>query len=311
MTNMEVTTGSAVASPIDGEMFETFRPYLFSIAYRILGSASEAEDIVQDAYLRAMGSARTDIASPKAFLSTIVTHLCLDALKSARVTRESYVGPWLPEPVPTQNLLSPAESAEQADDISLAFLVLLERLAPEERVAYVLREAFDETYDQIATILGKSVAATRQLAHRARERVNDGRPRFSVSRTEHESLTSQFLTAAREGDLLTLIAGLMPDVVLLTDGGGKAQAARRPIRGAEAVARGAVGTLAKLAAGTRFTVASINGQPGVLQWDGQNLVSAAVLDLVGDRIQTILVVVNPDKLRYLARYVTPPATETR
>src|SRR5215218_1855656 len=227
MTQIEVMNDSSVAGPIDAEVFETFRPYLFSIAYRLLGSASEAEDVVQDAYLRALGSARTDIASPKAFLSTIVTHLCLDALKSARVTRESYVGPWLPEPVPTQNLLSPAESAEQADDISLAFLVLLERLAPEERVAYVLREAFDESYDQIATILGKSVAATRQLAHRARERVNDGRPRFSVSRTEHESLTSQFLTAAREGDLPTLIAGLMPDVVLLTDGGGKAQAARR------------------------------------------------------------------------------------
>jgi len=305
-----VMTDSPVAGPIDAEVFETFRPYLFSIGYRLLGSASEAEDVVQEAYLRALGSARTDIASPKAFLSTIVTHLCLDALKSARVTRESYIGPWLPEPVPTQNLLSPADSAEQADEISLAFLLLLERLAPEERVAYVLREAFDESYDRIASILGKSVAATRQLAHRARERVQEQRPRFPVSRAEHERVTSRFLTAAREGDLQTLISGLMPDVVLLTDGGGIVRAAQRPIVGADAVARGASGNLAKQPLDTRFVTAEINGQPGIVQWLGQELISAGVFELVGDRIQRILIVVNPDKLRYLARYVTPPSAET-
>lgn len=306
--NTDLMSDTPTSLPIGGDEFEAFRPYLFSIAYRLLGSASEAEDIVQDAYLRALAKANAEIDSPKAYLSTIVTHLCLDALKSARATRESYLGPWLPEPVLAQNVISPAESAEQADDISLAFLLLLERLSPEERVAYVLREAFDESYDRIAAIIGKSVAATRQMAHRARERVHEQRPRFAVSRAEHERATNRFLTAAREGDLQTLIAGLMPDVVLLTDGGGVVTAAQRPIVGADAVARGASGAIAKLPLDTRFVFADINGQPGVLQWLGQDLISAGVFEMAGDRIQTIMIVVNPDKLRYLARFVTPPGT---
>jgi RNA polymerase sigma-70 factor (TIGR02957 family) len=293
---------------IEADEFESLRPYLFSIAYRMLGSASEAEDIVQDAYLRLRAAAPNEIVSPKTYLGTIVTRLSLDQLKSARLARTSYHGPWLPEPVPTSDLAAtPDETAERRDDVSLAFLILLERLTPEERAAYVLREAFDEPYDRIASILGKSVAATRQLAHRAREHVADGRPRFAASPTEQERLTERFLAAAQGGDLRGLTEVLATDVTLWSDGGEKALAARRPIEGREAVARWILGIAAKLPAGTRFSVEPINGGLGVLTWIGTELAAVTVLDVAADEIRGIRAVVNPDKLAYLTRRVSPPA----
>jgi RNA polymerase sigma-70 factor (ECF subfamily) len=304
-----MATGSRGGSrtPIDADEFESLRPYLFSIAYRLLGSASEAEDVLQDAYLRLRSATADDIASPKAYLGTVVTRLSLDRLKSARLARTSYHGPWLPEPVPTVDLApTPDEAAERREEISLAFLVLLERLTPEERAAYVLREAFGEPYDQIAAMLGKSVAAVRQLAHRARDRIADGRPRFAASRAEQERLTARFLAAAREGDFRALTDALASDVTLWSDGGDKALAARRPIVGRDAVARWLAGILAKLPADGRFSVEQINGGLGVLTWLGSALVSATMLDVAAGRVRGIRVVVNPDKLDYLARRVAVP-----
>ena len=294
------------------DQFELYRRYLFSIAYRLLGSASEAEDVVQDAYLRFVTKAPAEVASVKAYLSTVVTRLSLDALKSARLARESYVGPWLPEPVPTDQVLSPPELAERADDVSFAFLLLLERLTPEERVVFVMREAFDEPYDQIATTIGKSVAATRQLAHRAREHVNDDRPRYAVSSAEHEAMTMRFLAAAREGDLQAMIEQLAPDAVTISDGGGRVLAAVRPIVGADRVARGAIGVMSKLLPEARFVAAEFNGQRGVVQWVGSTLVGATVVFYrEDDLIQSVMTVVNPDKLRYFAQFVQPPEDEER
>jgi RNA polymerase sigma-70 factor (ECF subfamily) len=294
-------------TPIAAEDFESLRPYLFSMAYRLLGSASEAEDVVQDAYLR-LGTAKADeIASPRAYLGTIVTRLCLDHLKSARVARESYLGPWLPEPVPTADLdPTPDEAVERREEISLAFLLLLERLTPEERAAYVLREAFDEPYDQIASVLGKSVAATRQLAHRARAHVAGGRSRFPASPREQERLTERFLAAAQRGDIQALTEAMATDVTLWSDGGDKALAARRPIAGRDAVARLLIGLMANLPADAHFSLAAINGGTGVLLWVGGELFSATTLDVAGDRVQGIRTVVNPDKLAYLARRTSAP-----
>jgi RNA polymerase sigma-70 factor (TIGR02957 family) len=305
----EVTDNIATAGLAGAEArrFEALRPYLFAIAYRLLGSASEAEDVVQDAYLRVHETPAVDVASPKAYLAAVVTRLCLDRLKSARTTRETYLGPWLPEPVPTADLEpSPAEVAERREEISLAFLVLLERLSPEERAAYVLHEAFDEPYDEIAAVLGKSVPATRQLAHRARARIADDRPRFSASPEEQRRLTERFLAAARDGDLRALTDVLAADVTLWADGGPKARAARRPIVGSDAVARWLVGIVAKAPVESRVDFAAINGGVAALHWVGGELTSATTIDVLDGRIQAIRAVVNPDKLAYLARRLAPP-----
>ncbi len=294
------------ARGVDAQAFEELRPYLFGIAYRMLGSAADAEDVVQDAYLRLARLAPPDIRSPKAYLSAVVTRLCLDRLKSSKAERLAYRGPWLPEPVLTADLEPGPEAAtEWREEISLALLVLLERLTPEERATYVLREAFDYPYDEIAAILGKSVPAARQLAHRAREHVGD-RPRFVTSSRDQHRLAERFLGAARQGDMPALIATLAADVTGWSDGGAKARAARRPILGRDAVARCEVGLHRKLYRDTYPTIAGINGGIGVLLWSRTKLVNVRVLDVNEGRIQAVYSIVNPDKLTHLGRRLGAP-----
>lgn len=282
--------------------FEALRPYLFAVAYRMLGSGSDAEDVVQDAYLRYQAAPRDDVRSPKAFLTTLVSRLCLDRLKSARAQRERYVGPWLPEPVPTADAdPGPLPTVERREAVSLAFLVLLERLAPEERAAYVLREAFDYGYDEIAGVLGKTPAATRQLVHRARERVAAGRPRFAAAPAEQRLLTERFLAACERGDLASLTAVLAPNVVSWSDGGPTVKAARLPIPGRERVARFLAGLLRQAPAGFRAEPVELNGGAALLLWNGDALHGVLALDGQDGLIEELRFVLNPDKLAYLRR----------
>ncbi|HZN89253.1 MAG TPA: RNA polymerase sigma-70 factor [Thermoleophilaceae bacterium] len=286
------------------EEFDELRPAAFAIAYRMLGSVSEAEDVVQEGFLR-LHRAREDgqrIESPRAYLSTVVSRLALDQLRSARVRRETYVGEWLPEPLVASADEDPARKVEMADSLSLAFLVLLESLSPEQRAAFLLREVFDEPYDHIAEIVGTSEQNARQLAARARRHVDEGRPRFEVSREQRDELADRFFDAAEEGDLEGLEELLAHDVVLHGDGGGKAPALARAVHGRARVAR----TLhAWASAGARFGGITwqreeVNGQPGarVLDRDGK-LISVLILDVAEGQIQSVSSIVNPDKLGHL------------
>jgi RNA polymerase sigma-70 factor (TIGR02957 family) len=286
------------------DVLEEVRPAAFAIAYRMLGSVSEAEDVVQEALLRLHraeeGGER--IQSPRAYVSTVATRLAIDQLRSARARRETYVGEWLPEPLVASADEDPARHAEMADSLSLAFLVLLESLSPEQRAAFLLREVFDEPYARIAEIVGTSEQNARQLAARARRHVEERRPRFEASREQRERLASRFFAAAEEGDLEGLEELLAHDVVLHGDGGGKAPALARPLHGRSRVAR----TLVNWArAGARlggFAVrrVEVNGQPGAifLDKDGK-VISVMALDVAGAQVQGVRSVVNPDKLRHL------------
>ena len=284
--------------------FDALRPAAFAIAYRMLGSVSEAEDVVQEGFLR-LHRAHTGgerIESPRAYLSTVVSRLALDQLRSARVRRETYVGEWLPEPLVIGADDDPARKAEMADSLSLAFLVLLESLSPEQRAAFLLRDVFDEPYDRIAEIVGTSEQNARQLATRARRHVEQRRPRFEASREQQEELATRFLAAAEEGDLEGLEELLAHDVVLRGDGGGKAPAAARAVHGRARVARMLIAGFR--AATTRFGVSMrrerVNGQPGLLFLDGDDrLVGVVSLDVAEGQIQGVSAVVNPDKLQHL------------
>jgi len=288
---------------------ETLRPYLFSIAYRMLGDASEAEDMVQETFLRFYASARDDVDSPKAYLATVITRLCLDHLKSARVTRAAYHGPWLPSPVLTADLApGPEEQATGRDDVSLAFLVLLERLTPHERAAFVLREAFDYRYDDIAEVLGNSSAAARKLVQRARERVGQAERRRCVAGDHQQRLTERFLEAARRGDLSRLEDVLAADVTSWVDGGAEVRAARRPIVGRTNVARQQAGLLTKIFPGLTFSFHSLNGVDGILWWDGETLVNAMSIEMSDGVITGLYSVLNPIKLAHLRERVTPPTS---
>jgi RNA polymerase sigma-70 factor (TIGR02957 family) len=285
------------------EEFDQLRPSAFAIAYRMLGSVSEAEDIVQEGFLR-LHRAREGgerIESPRAYLSTVVSRLSLDHLRSARVRRETYVGEWLPEPL-AASADDPARKAEIADSLSLAFLVLLESLSPEQRAAYLLHEVFDEPYDHIAQIIGTTEPNARQLAARARRHVDERRPRFEVSRQQREELANRFFAAAEEGDLQGLEELLAHDVVFRGDGGGKAPAAARAVHGRAKVARLLVRGLRVLArvAGVTVHREAMNGQPAAqfLDSDGR-LIAVAVLDIAEGQIQGVSAIANPDKLRHL------------
>jgi RNA polymerase sigma-70 factor (ECF subfamily) len=285
------------------EEFNVLRPSAFAIAYRMLGSVSEAEDAVQEGFVR-LYRARAGgerIESPRAYLSTVVSRLSLDQLRSARVRRETYVGEWLPEPLLASADDDPARKAEMADSLSLAFLVLLESLSPEQRAAFLLREVFDEPYDRIAEIVGTSEQNARQLAARARRHVRERRPRFEASREQQEELATRFFAAAEEGDLQGLEELLAHDVVLRGDGGGKAPALKRAIHGRARVARTLIGGLR---AATRFGITTrreeINGQPGALVVDREGrLIAVMSLDVADGEIQGVSSIVNPDKLRHL------------
>ena len=287
-----------------GEEFDELRRSAFAIAYRMLGSVSEAEDIVQEGFLR-LHRAREGgerIQSPRAYLSTVVTRLALDQLRSARVRRETYVGEWLPEPLMTSADDDPARQAEMADSLSLAFLVLLESLSPEQRAAFLLHEVFDEPYDRIAEIIGTSEQNARQLATRARRHVQERRPRFQASREQQDELATRFFAAAEDGDLEGLEKLLAHDVVFRGDGGGKAPAAARAIHGRARVARALIAGLRASArfGGITLRRQEVNGQPGALFLDREGrLISVAILDIADGQIQGVSEIVNPDKLRHL------------
>jgi RNA polymerase sigma-70 factor, ECF subfamily len=271
--------------------FEAERGRLFAIAYRMLGSAAEAEDVVQEAWLRAQSAGAVD--SPRAWLATVVTRLCVDQLKSARARREQYVGPWLPEPVATD------EHETDRESISLAFLVLLERLSPVERAVYLLHEVFDYSHAETAAIVGKDEAAARQIFHRAREHVVAGRPRFARSREEHARLVGEFVAAVGRGDVAGLAALLAEEATAWTDSGGKARAARKPVRGADAVSRFFVGLVRKgNAAAFDVSMGDVNGWPALLLHQHGTLVQVVTFETDGERIHGVRVVLNPDKLAH-------------
>ena len=273
------------------ETYESLRPLSFSIAYRMLGSVAEAEDVVQESLLRLH---RADaIEHPKAFVATVTTRLSIDVLRSARARREAYVRPWLPEPLVT-------ESRPDDESVSMALLVTLEALTPVERAVFLLHDVFDYGYDEIAEIVGKSRDNCRQLALRARRHVEQRRTRFEPSREQREALAARFFEAVREGDLDGLVGLLAEDAVATGDGGGKAPARKTPLRGGVKVARFLLGLmrLAERAAYT-FEFTEINGAPGAVIREDGRVISVLVLEFADGRIAEILSVANPDKLRHL------------
>jgi RNA polymerase sigma-70 factor (TIGR02957 family) len=285
---------------VDTSHFAEYRPLMFSIAYRMTGSVSDAEDIVQEAFLRASKDA--DVSSPKAYLATITTRLAIDHLRSARVRRESYVGTWLPEPLVGNSEPDPAELAETSDSLSMAFLVLLESLTPAERAVFLLREVFGYDYKEIADTTGKTEAACRQTFTRARRRIDEGRVRFETTRAEGEELTSLFLAAASGGDMAGLLQRLAPDVVFYGDSGGRGETTFiAPVFGRDQVAevvRLQVERTLQLGASLRPT--RVNGQPGVLACDSEDgLIAVIAFDVAGGQIQAIRTVANPEKLRHI------------
>ena len=277
------------------ETFGPNRPLLFAIAYRMLGSVMDAEDMVQETFLRWQSA--VNVRSPKSYLSTIVTRLCIDHLRSARVQRDEYVGPWLPEPLFTEETPDLDEKLTQADSLSMAFLVILESLQPAERAAFLLREVFDYEYAEIATIVDKSEANCRQMVHRARRHVRDRRPRFDAPPEQVLRLTEQFMQASTSGDMSGLLRLLSEEVTLLSDGGGKTVAALNPILGQDNVARFLVGIAGQAPDDFEYRFAQINGRPGVVNYVDGRPQSVATLEIVDGEISSIYIIVNPDKLQ--------------
>jgi RNA polymerase sigma-70 factor (ECF subfamily) len=288
---------------LTGSDLQELRPLLFSIAYRMLGSVSEAEDIVQEALVRHQRalSEGAEIESPKAYLSAVVTRLAIDQLRSARARRETYVGEWLPEPLLADDSADPAARVEDADTLSLAFLLVLERLSPVERAVFLLRDVFGYEYAEIAEIVGKSEANCRQLALRARKHVESERPRFAASARERDELAARFFAAVREGDVDALVETLAADVAVYGDGGGKAPQWAGPIFGAERVAQLFAGIGRQMRElGIRLEPCHVNGQPGAVVRDGAGrITNVFALDVVDGVVQTVRSIINPDKLRHL------------
>jgi len=285
-------------------LLDELRPVAFAIAYRMLGSVSEAEDVVQEALLRVHGALEDgqQIQSPRAFVATITTRLAINELRSARARRELYVGEWLPEPIITDGGDDPAQQAEMADSLSLAMLVLLESLSPEQRAVLLLHDVFDYGYPEIARIVDKSEDNVRQLATRARRHVEQGRPRFETTREQRDALAGRFFAAARQGDLAGLEALLAHDVSLTGDGGGKAPALPRSLRGRTRVARAVVAWVRRIAKvpDTTLRPVEINGGPGALVLDReQRVIGVCALEIAGGEIVAVEGIVNPDKLAHL------------
>jgi RNA polymerase sigma-70 factor (ECF subfamily) len=288
------------------DVYLDLRPLLFSIAYRMLSSVSEAEDIVHEAFIRYQGALAdgTSIESSKAYLSAVVTRLAIDHLRSARVRRETYVGEWLPEPLVTDDgAADPAAIVEQADSLSMSFLVLLERLTPIERAVFLLHDVFDYGFDEIASIIGRSAATCRQHAVRARRHVEANKPRFDASPKERDELVAQFFAAANHGNVDGLIEMLAEDVIVYGDGGGKVPQWAAPIAGPDKVARlfaGGAGVMRDV--GLRFEFARVNGQPGAILRDSNgSVVGVMSVETANGRVQTIRSVVNPDKIGHIGR----------
>lgn len=273
--------------------FEQHRPALARLAYRMLGSLADTDDVLQEAYLRWTREGRAPVASPRAYLFSVVTNLCIDRRQAIEARKESYIGPWLPEPVVETE---PASGLEVAESVSLALLVVLESLTPTERAAYLLKRVFDYGYEEIASVLGKSEPACRQLVSRAERHVYERRPRFEADVAEAERLTGAFITACATGDLDGLLAILAPDVVFLSDGGGKVTAARAPVVGADRVARLSLGLARKARAGVEFRRVRVNGRPGVMAIYQGHIANVLTLDIADGRIVACYTVRNPEKL---------------
>ena len=288
------------------EVYEELRPLMLSIAYRMLGSATEAEDIVQEAFLRfhRETSHGTEVDSAKAYLSAVTTRLSIDHLRSARVRRERYVGTWLPEPLLTDEEDDVERHAETADSLSMGFLVLLESLTPVERAVFLLRDVFEYGFDEIARIVGKTEENCRQISVRARKHVHDAKPRFEASRARKEELARRFFAAASEGDLDGLLAMLSADAIAYGDGGGVAPATRHPVHGREKVARLLLGAarVGERLGVTGMRLVEINGQPGcVFEAGNGEPIAAVALDIADDQVQAIRAVANPEKLHHVGR----------
>ena len=281
----------------DLKQFLAERRLLFAIAYRMLGSAADADDVLQDAFLR-WAEYGKPVDSPRSFLTTTVVRLCLDQLGSARARRVDYVGPWLPEPLLASDA-GPAEAAELADSLSMAFLVLLEELAPAERAAFLLHDVFGYGYHEIAAMLGRREPATRQMIARARHRVGERRHRFDANPRQGQQLASQFLTACETGDLQALMSMLADDIVIWTDGGGKARAARNPIYGTSKAARFLIGIAKDVPASAHISLTRLNGQPGAVITESGRVTAAIVLDILHHQVTGVRIIVNPDKLSRL------------
>lgn len=300
----ELAPGLGIGMTDRERLLDELRPVAFTIAYRMLGSVSEAEDVVQETLLRVHQALDRgeQIASPRAFAATVTTRLAINELRSARARRERYVGEWLPEPIITADCDEPAGHAEMADSLSLAMLVLLESLSPEQRAVLLLHDVFDYGYSEIAGIVGKSTDNVRQLATRARRHVEQRRPRFQTTREQQEELAARFFAAAEQGDLAGLEALLAHDVELTGDGGGKAPALARTLHGRSRVARTLINwgrTTARIP-GVSLRPAEVNGAPGALYLDAQQrLIAVVALDIAGGQIMGISSVVNPDKLAHL------------
>jgi RNA polymerase sigma-70 factor (ECF subfamily) len=285
----------------DEDIFEANRDLMFAVAYRMLGTITDAEDALQDAWLRWSAASRSRVTDPRAYLARIAVNTALTRLRAARTRREAYVGPWLPEPLLTETGPDPADRAELAESVSMAMLVVLESLTPDERAVFVLREVFGFSHAEIAATLGRPDAAVRQLAHRAREHVQARRPRFDVDWNQQREVTDRFLAAAAGGDIEGLVSVLAPNVTLLSDGGGKAKAALRPITGPAKVARFIAGIASRPYMGIDIAAmsidaAEINGAPGTLISADGHPVAVLTMAVADGRITAIQLLANPDKL---------------
>ncbi|HEX6159830.1 MAG TPA: RNA polymerase sigma-70 factor [Thermoanaerobaculia bacterium] len=283
------------------EEFEAYRALLFTIGYRMTGSAADAEDLVQDAWIRFASTDRDVVRDVKAFLVTILTRLALDRLKSAQVQREQYIGPWLPEPVLTGIDGDPYAKATRDERIEHALLRALERLSPQERAVLLLYEVLEHDHNEIAELLGITAAASRQILHRAKERVTAEKQRFIPSPDQQRVLIERFMGALAAGDVDALRGVLAADVLALGDGGGKAFAARKPVEGFDLVVRFFQGLVQKYSEGVTFTIEEVNGAPGIVSWRDGEVQSVATFLFDGDRIVEIDSVVNPDKLAFVRK----------
>jgi RNA polymerase sigma-70 factor (ECF subfamily) len=283
-------------------LYRDLRRYSFSIAYRMLGSVAEAEDVVQETFIRLSRARTEEIESPKAYVATVTTRLAIDTLRSARAQREQYFGPWLPEPLVADESTPDAE-LELADSLAMAFLVVLEKLTPMERAVFLLHDVFDYDYAEISRVVGKSEANCRQLASRARRHITDAKPRFETSREAREALADRFFAAAQDGDMEGLMSLLADDATMYGDGGGKGTASPRPTVGAEKVARFLYAIFERgRRIGGQLERVQVNGQPGAKLLDSEGaLVAVMTLDVAGHSIATIRSIVNPDKLAHLGR----------